>query len=66
MEVLQKGTGGPDDKAAIFTCRKCGAKLKARKSEGHYVSDWKDGDFVEMRCPECSHLTSVAATLFQL
>lgn len=66
MEVLEKGTGGPDDKAAIFACRKCGAKVKGKKSEGKYVSDWKDGDFVEMECPQCGHVNAVSATLFQL
>ena len=66
MEVLSKGKGSPKDRSAVFTCNGCGSGIKAKKSEGKYVSDWKDGDYVEVKCPECKELNAVSADLFQL
>lgn len=66
MEILRKGTVRPNDRSAIFTCRECGSKIKGKMSEGRYVADWKDGDYVEMKCPQCKEVNAVAATLFVL
>ncbi len=66
MKVLKKGKGSPNDKSARFTCDGCGSLLEAKKSEGKYVSDWRDGDYVEVKCPECKAKNIVSAGLFQL
>ena len=66
MNILKKGKGSPHDRSAVFDCDGCGATIKAKKSEGKYVSDWRDGDFVEVRCPKCKAKNNVSADLFQL
>lgn len=66
MKIISKGKGSPSDRSARFTCDGCGARLEAKKSEGKYVSDWKDGDYVEVKCPQCKAKNIVSADLFQL
>ncbi len=59
MEVIVKGNKFYNDPGCIFTCRYCGARIKARKSEGKYFASQKDGDHIEYKCPECSNKTYV-------
>ena len=66
MRILKKGKGSPTDKSARFTCIGCGALIEAKKSEGKYIPDWRDGDYIKMKCPQCGNINSVSATMFQL
>lgn len=66
MKVIKKGKGSPADKSARFTCNKCGSRIEAKKSEGKYQSDWRDGDFIEVKCPECKQKNNISVDLFQL
>lgn len=66
MKIIRGGNGSPHDKSARFICYKCGARIEARKSEGVFVSDWRDGDYVEMKCPQCGYKNNISADLFQL
>jgi len=66
MKIIKKGTGSPTDKSVRFTCKNCGALIEAKKSEGKHVSDFRDGDYYEMKCPQCNNFNNVAHDLFQL
>ena len=66
MKILKKGKGSPLDRSARFQCDGCGATIEAKKSEGKYVSNWRDGDYVEVKCPQCKAKNIVSADLFQL
>mgnify|MGYP002076130186 CR=1 FL=1 len=67
MEIIKSGEGyGQHDLYALFSCQSCGARVAARKSEGQYVSDWKDGDYVTLNCPQCGHDNVVSVEIFVL
>jgi hypothetical protein len=64
MKVLRKGTK-PADVTAKFDCRECGSRLQAKRSEGELTSDWRDGDFLTFKCPECKSSINVSTELFK-
>ena len=66
MKIIKKGKGSLTDKSARFTCDECGALIEAKKSEGKYGGEQKDGFYYKIICPECNKLNYVAEELFQL
>jgi len=65
MKILKKGKGGKRVHTAKWECDECGSLIESTNKEGKYVSDWRDGDYFECKCPSCGHVNNVAATLFQ-
>lgn len=53
------------DRKARFTCTCCGSVIEAKRSEGRLVLDFRDGDFIVVRCPVCHTDNSVSDTLFK-
>ena len=67
MEIIKSGKGyGEHDPYALFSCESCGARVAARKSEGKYVPDWRDGDCVTLDCPQCGHGNVLSVERFLL
>ena len=64
MKIIKQGSGARD-KTHILDCYEiqggCGTGFEATTSEGHRVSDWRDGDYIEWRCPSCGRAISKAA-----
>jgi RNase P subunit RPR2 len=66
MKIIKRGKGSLTDKAARFTCNECGSLIEAKKSEGKFEGEQKDGFYYVMRCPNCKKINHVASELFQL
>ena len=66
MRIIKKGKGSLSDKSARFTCKKCGALIEAKKSEGKYGGEQKDGFYYKMICPQCKTPNYIAEEMFQL
>ena len=65
MRIIKKGKL-PEDKEARFSCYKCKSEIEAKQSEGGYVNNQRDGDFVKFTCPNCGNPTvCVAASEFR-
>lgn len=47
----------------IITCRHCESKVRCKKEEMEYVSDFRDGDFYWFNCPVCKEKTAIDARL---
>lgn len=53
----------------IIECSSCGCEFEVESKELHnfnLVSDWRDGDYYEVPCPEtdCKHINNMDASLF--
>ena len=64
MEILKEGLH-PSEKVAEFGCHECGGQYRAKISEGDYVSDQRDGDFVQFECPCCKQTLNVLTKKFK-
>lgn len=64
MEIIKRGVN-PSDKSAEFSCNSCNTILRAKRSEGQYQSDQRDGDYIIFSCPVCQHRISVSVKAFK-
>lgn len=53
------------DPKTQFTCKCCGSVIEAKRSEGRLVLDFRDGDFVVIRCPVCHTDNNISDTRFK-
>lgn len=52
MRIIQKGRVEP--RVVRFTCRECGCIFEAATTiEAIRVTDQRDGDYYECKCPTC-------------
>ena len=63
MEIIKSGKLDID-KEAEFSCRHCSAVISAKRGEGLYTSDQRDGDYIRFQCPYCNKLIHVSLGLF--
>lgn len=59
METIRKGSV-LTEKARKFQCRECGSLILAKRKEGRFNADWRDGDFFLFACPECKYDNAIA------
>jgi uncharacterized C2H2 Zn-finger protein len=57
MEVLQRGVD-PKDREYTSTCRSCGTVFKYKRREAREVDDWRDGNYLVIKCPTCARDTT--------
>lgn len=53
MKIIKHGLL-PEERVYRVTCIACKCVFDAEQSEGVYVSDQRDGDFVRFKCPTCN------------
>lgn len=53
MKIIRRGQP-PEQKTYFATCNHCKTEIEFERSEARYVSDQRDGDFLEVKCPVCS------------
>lgn len=52
IEIISRGV--PDsEKLAEFSCGDCRTTMRAKKSDGDYIFDQRDGDAIKFKCPVC-------------
>lgn len=66
MKVVKKGKMGEPWVNRKVTCESCTAKIKLEAGDSvRLVSDQRDGNYYELKCPECGESITIDATLFQ-
>ena len=60
MRVIKKGKL-PGDRLRIESCDYCGCEFEFAEKEARYVSDFRDGDALVIRCPTCKKDVWIAA-----
>lgn len=60
VKIIKRGTP-PDTKPRKATCRDCGTKIEFAVKEAKYVSDQRDGDILQIKCPVCKATITVNA-----
>lgn len=63
MRVIKHGE--LKSEVARIECRHCDSIFECAKSEGKYVVDVRDGDYIEIVCPVCSNKVNVDTKLFK-
>jgi uncharacterized protein with PIN domain len=53
VEIISRGTP-PEEKPHEATCRNCSTQIRFLRREAKYISDQRDGDYLEVTCPVCS------------
>ena len=48
------------------TCWPCGTEVEADRGDGKVVSDWRDGDYLKVRCPTCGRDIACGRKLIDL
>lgn len=57
MRILKRGKKEAD-RIHIGTCRSCGCTVEFANHEGRVVRDQREGDYIQVNCPEClTHIT---------
>ncbi len=65
MKVVRKGKTDKPWVGYKATCGSCDAKLKLEKGDRvNFIADPRDGDYYEVKCPECGDTITVSASLF--
>ncbi len=58
MKVLKVGNP-PDGKVHRTSCRHCKARFEFAAREAKYITDQRDGDFLQIACPTCGAMVTV-------
>lgn len=64
MKLLQRGIP-PQETKAEFRCLHCKSLYEAKRSEGTYHSDQREGDYVSFTCQVCRSPIHVAWSQFK-
>lgn len=53
----------------VIECRRCECEFEVESEDFNdfkfkLVSDWRDGSYYKIPCPECNHKNNVVASLF--
>lgn len=54
MEILFRGTP-PNERTFFAKCNNCASEIRFKEHEGVVTRDQRDGDFITIICPICSH-----------
>ena len=60
MKIIKRGKK-PEERVYRVTCEYCETVFEFVKKEAKYVSDERDGDALEVKCPVCKKKAWVAA-----
>jgi RNase P subunit RPR2 len=55
MEILHRGIA-PSERTHEATCSTCKTKIRFVQHEAKYNSDQREGDYLSITCPVCSHI----------
>lgn len=58
MKIIKKGIP-PEKREYTGECSNCDTVFEFERGEARYTSDQRDGDFLQISCPVCSHTVSV-------
>lgn len=61
IEVINRGHL-PENDQFEAKCNHCKSDLRFLRSDARFTSDQRDGDFVTVDCPVCSHAVHVASS----
>lgn len=65
MKIIKSGKKQPALLRKKITCSECKCRFQLEsKSEAKFVSDQRDGDYYEIRCPQCRCTGTYATSLF--
>ena len=53
MEIIEQGKL-PEEQKYQVRCKNCKTLFRFKRSEGKYISDQRDGDSIEVKCPLCN------------
>jgi ribosomal protein S27E len=66
MKVLKKGKTEKPWVGHTVTCQRCEAKLKLERGDRvKLIPDQREGDYYEVKCPECHCQITMDASLFR-
>lgn len=63
MKVIKKGRSKSWKRR--LSCYGCNALLEVLDTDCRYVSDQRDGDYYEVKCPECDDSITIAARVLR-
>jgi len=53
VEIIKRGDL-PGDPTHVVTCRHCKTEFRFNESDAREITDWRDGDYLEIACPVCN------------
>lgn len=59
MKIIKQGKI-PELEEYKLTCRNCKCQFEFQRHEAKYVSDQRDGDFLQIACPCCHQLLTTS------
>lgn len=59
MKIIKRGVV-PGEKSVTTTCENCETKFKFLRQEATQRYDQRDGDYLEIHCPVCRKIVTVA------
>lgn len=68
MRVVRSGKSKKPRVTRTIECQGCESEIEIQSGDERslkLVSDWRDGDYYELPCPECKHVNNVDASLFK-
>jgi RNase P subunit RPR2 len=63
MKIIHRGEVKPSTCRVV--CGRCKSELEVSESDGSYVSDQRDGDYIEVSCPVCNKTMTISMRHFQ-
>lgn len=64
MEIIKRGQL-PGDKEVEWHCKKCDSTIKAKRSEGKFQGDQREGDCIIFLCPYCGETNWISTSKFK-
>lgn len=57
MKIIKHGT--PRSETVRADCHGCGCEFEFQRKEARLQSDFRDGDFYAINCPDCKQLVTI-------
>lgn len=64
MEIVKRGQL-PGDEEAEWDCKTCHSTIRAKKFEGKYHGDQREGDSIIFLCPFCGDINYITVAKFK-
>ena len=68
MRVVRSGKSKKPKVIRRIECQNCESEIEIQSGGERnlkLVSDWRDGDYYELKCPECRVVNNIDASLFR-
>lgn len=64
MKIIKRGRS-VRERSTEWNCQACNSTIEAKRSEGEFFSDQRDGDAIIFVCPVCDEKNYIDITKFK-